>query len=110
MTRKEQIKEAARNETGKYPNACITYHAFVMGAMWADEHPAWISVEDALPQETNMYIVVHHNVVCTMWWYDGLEEWAEIFVDEYENLQSRKMDGVTHWMPTPQAPKEGGER
>ena len=64
----------------------------------------WISVEDELPEETNMYIVVHHNVVCTMLWYDSLEEWADIYVDENECVQSRKMDGVTHWMPLPQPP------
>ena len=70
------------------------------------ELPHWISVEDELPKETNMYVVVNHNVVCTMWWYDNLEEWAEIYVDENEHLQSRQMDGVTHWMPTPAPPKE----
>lgn len=66
--------------------------------------PHWISVEDELPKETNMYIVVHHNVVCTMTWYDNLKEWADIYVDENECVQSRQMDGVTHWMPLPEPP------
>lgn len=77
---------------------------------FGQQHPRWISVEDELPKETNMYIVVHHNVVCTMWWYDNLEEWAEIYVDENEYLQSRQMDGVTHWMALPAPPKKGGEQ
>lgn len=41
-----------------------------------------------------------------MWWYDNLEEWAEIYVDENECVQSRQMDGVTHWMPMPLPPME----
>lgn len=74
---------------------------FDAGAEQADTHQNWISVEEELPKETNMYIVVHCGVVCTMWWYDNIEEWAEIYVDENEFLQSRRMDGVTHWMPLP---------
>ncbi len=59
-----------------------------------------------MPKETNMYIVVHHNVVCTMLWYDNLKEWADIYVDENECVQSRQMDGITHWMPLPAPPME----
>ena len=108
MTRDEEIKEAAVSfcKAEEAPNgfAFIPQSSFIVGALWADSHPHWISVEDELPKETNMYIVVHHNVVCTMLWYDSLEEWADIYVDEDEFVQSRKMDGVTHWMPLPLPP------
>ena len=116
MTRQEELNEAWCKYMGKCSTEIMQALAFAL--RWCDAHPNWISVEDELPQETNMYIVVHHNVVCTMWWYDGLEEWAEIFVDECEYLQSRKMDGVTHWQHLPAPPssseipnnhKEGGE-
>jgi hypothetical protein len=112
MTREEEIKKAAKEIAQGIEDwelAADIEDAFIEGAWWADSHPHWISVEDEMPKETNMYIVVHYNVVCTMWWYDGVEEWAEIYVDENEDIQSRRMENITHWMPLPQPPKEGGE-
>lgn len=107
MTRQEQLNEAWCKYRGKFSTEIM--HALAFAMRWCDAHPAWISVEDELPKETNMYIVVHHNVVCTMSWYANLEEWAEIYVDENECVQSRQMYGITHWMPLPQPPKKGGE-
>lgn len=102
MTRQEQITKAATAKSrGETP---YFFDAFIAGAQWADAHPHWISVEDELPKETNMYIVMHYDVAYTMWWYNGVEEWAEIYVDENGYIQSRQMDGVTHWMPLPKMP------
>lgn len=104
MKRQDELNESWCKYRGKCSTEII--HALAFALRWCDEHPHWIIVEDELPKETNMYIVVHHNVVCTMTWYDNLKEWADIYVDENECVQSRQMDGVTHWMPLPEPPEK----
>lgn len=103
MTREEEIKEVAQKEMSKYPNFCITAPAFRMGAEWADAHPHWISVEDELPKENGRYLV-----------FNGITKDQEIFVYSngiwWYNADRRPNGIVTHWMPLPQAPKEGGEK
>lgn len=100
MTRQEKKEELI----GLFLHGAITIGDLIDECFEFGQQPSWISVEDELPKETNMYIVVHHNVVCTMTWYDNLKEWADIYVDENECVQSRQMDGVTHWMALPLPP------
>ena len=102
MNKESFINEALQHMLHKQTSLVDIINAAIEYGQANANH--WISVEDGLPKETNMYLVIHHNVVCTMWWYDNLEEWAEIYVDENENIQSRKMDGITHWQHLPQPP------
>lgn len=73
------------------------YVAHKAGSKWADEHPHWISVKEELPPQGECVLVTN-----------GKSYW--------QNLYSHKEKGwavndtsVTHWMPLPPPPKEGGE-
>ena len=84
---------------GRYPMICQSTRETEEG------HAAgqWISVEDELPAHaiTPCLIYADGTIELADWSYDkyGLEWW--FYVDgEYET-------GVTHWMPLPEAPKEG---
>ena len=97
MTRQEQIEKAALDEKRV---ALSTYQrAFELGAKWADEHPAWISVADELPKREGDYSDFSIRVLATdgkdvdkaMLQNDGTWFTHDLWV--FEN--------VTHWMPLP---------
>lgn len=76
----------------------------------------WISVEDRLPGENGQYIVTacdegepydmmiwNDTVVVCAEYYNGCWTWEE-------NGTEYDLNGiVTHWMPLPTNPKDGGE-
>ena len=101
MTREEQIYEASdkyesyRESLGvKDPIALDEIgEAFYTGAEWADAHPQdrWISVEDEQPEDGKVYLVYHKDgTIYFSRYYPGCP--------------------ITHWMPVPRPPKEGGEK
>lgn len=75
---------------------------FAAGVEWAG--PKWISVEDDLPA-----YVIDSFLVC---YDDGLVGIADWSHDLWENNWwfhtdgEYDIDGITHWMPLPKAPKE----
>ena len=78
--------------------------------------PRWIPVEERLPEKHSEYIVCACDegepideriwgdtvVVCADY-YDGAFTWSE------GNTEYDISDIVTHWMPLPEAPKEGNQ-
>ena len=96
--REQQIKEAARQRANQYDHPSKwsdTYYGFIDGAKWADQHPAWVSVEEKLPKEKGAYL----------FHFDDGQTRVEGYFPE---LHLSKC--VTHWMPLPQPPvKKGGE-
>jgi hypothetical protein len=59
MSRKEQIKEAAKQRADQYDHPSKwndTYYGFIDGAHWADSYPNWISVDEELPKEEGAYL------------------------------------------------------
>lgn len=92
MTREEQIKEAAYEAKAKhigYGDSVV--YAFIDGAIWADSHPHWISVDDELPKENGRYLFYHTITGVQSAYY-------------YNDLTLDK--AVTHWMPLPAPPSE----
>ena len=69
-------------------------NGFHVGAMWADAHPHWISVEDELPKKDGRYL-----------FYD---ETSGVYTSAYY-VEFSLLGSITHWMPLPQAPKGGEE-
>lgn len=62
---------------------------------FGQQQPRWISVEDELPKKDGKYL-----------FYDEiLGVQASIYYDGCALTNS-----ITHWMPTPQPPKKGGEK
>ena len=61
---------------------------------FGQHHPHWISVEDELPKENGRYLFYHDKIGVQLAYY-------------YNDLSLDK--AVTHWMPLPEAPKEGGK-
>ena len=61
--------------------------------------PKWISVEERLPDGPGEVLVVLHGCVVEAWYCgDGEFETGSGLV--------LRNDGVTHWMPLPEPPKE----
>lgn len=102
MTREEQIQKAAIKyvEQG-FPDIFIA--GFLYGAMWADKHPHWISVEDELPPENGK---TQQSV--SVWATDGLtsgefrynfdtKTWTDMWGDPFD---------ITHWIQLPQQPRK----
>jgi hypothetical protein len=61
----------------------------------------WISVEDRLPEDDNLYIVCRtiypHQIVFEARWKDG--KWLSV-------VESKQLNYITHWQPLPAPPKE----
>lgn len=111
MTRKQQIKLAAIDAYGT--TNCRAAEHFVAGAVWADAHTNWISVEDALPkiEEANFEWVGSEDVLALLWNGDisvGRYERDNISGEYYWTLYNVDKDHqVTHWQHLPQPPKKG---
>lgn len=106
MTREERINSALlpilekMREHGATDEMCKMYdNGFHVGAMWADAHPHWISVEDELPPITQW--VLTYNPTYDEYHFD---------VERYGRGENLVDFGVTHWMPLPQVPKKGGDQ
>lgn len=89
MTREERIEQESKKQ-----RTVSEEIAFQKGAKWADDNPAWISVEDKLPEEENYYLVSDGISVLRYWVDRG---W----------VPSGLSDDITHWMPLPNPPKKG---
>ena len=97
MTRTEQIwDEACR----RYADSKMR-NVFVAAVVWADSHPQWISVKDALPPENGK---TQQSV--SVWATDGLtsgefrynfdtKTWTNVWGDPFD---------ITHWMALPPLP------
>lgn len=75
------------------------YLGFIHGAEWADSHPHWISVEDELPPIGGIVLVAIP--------LGGELSVLPLSIKNESDFEY--LSGMTHWMPLPQAPKEGGE-
>lgn len=106
MTREELRKIAmcyAHDELKDSHSAVeeVVAAAFIDGVDYADAYPRWISVEDELPKEGDYVLICNNRGLMTTSLYEG-KEWviSETFLAV----------NVTHWMPMPQPPKEGGNQ
>lgn len=61
----------------------------------------WISVKDRLPED-NTDVLVYHGSLISIYSYMGHNEWE----DDYGYFSRTDDDGITHWMPLPEPPKE----
>lgn len=107
MTRKEQIEQAAIAVYGTIN--CRAAEHFVAGAVWADAHPYWISVEDVLPKMgEDVLILTPQNLVhIAAYKYRDLQTKAHVFVS---GIDGYSWNNITHWQHLPQPPKKGGEK
>ena len=119
MTREEQIRKAAHSgndnvHAEQYPIPGVAdmfngYFAtcFELGAKWADQHPQWISVEEKLPEETEVVLGVREGGTdVEMYRFMGFNESANTFDWEWHPYYRAVVDDVTHWMPLPAAPRK----
>ena len=120
VARQEELNEAWCKYRGKCSTEIIQALAFAL--RWCDEHPNWISVEDyatdelpPLMNEKDPYgESVHVLFVVEL---DGIQFISKGCFDydsgmwhALETDCSYCKENVTHWMPLPQPPKEGGEQ
>jgi hypothetical protein len=78
----------------------------------ASDSPAWIRIEDSLPNELRFVLlvigfdesdikqVVHHG------YYLGAGSWSIMGSIKTKTKEAGLISGVTHWMPLPEPPKE----
>lgn len=116
MTRKEQIREAASKWAGNSAIRQWLITAFETGVNYADKHPInpWISVKGKLPERYLPVIVSFelHNADGTIG-HDCCAAFLNIngeWIAFGYNVQNATIyPKVTHWMPIPELPEEGGE-
>ena len=112
MTREEQIVEAGKTAAegkefsvlvNKQRRTMSAYEiGFIDGAKWADSHPAWVSVEERLPEhneEENGLISYSPVLVCL---YDGYR--TESYYNDIRGEWGDYDGEVEYWMPMPPAP------
>ena len=119
MTREEEIKKQAEKKAlepsrlmhpyAKQYKVMSAYEiGFIEGAVWADAHPHWISVEDEMPKGGFAIITNGDDVLVGKYNFEkGLWGVRNKTMFAYTLLPANWK--VTHWMPLPQAPKKGGE-
>ena len=88
MDRREQIRTAAekasRGVGGNWEHIRKGAELwFIRGAIWADSHPNWISVEEELPKEKGKYMFRLSN--------------GDMYYETYYP-KLKLLDNVTHWM------------
>lgn len=118
MKRQEELNEAWCKYRGKCSTEIMQALAFAL--RWCDEHPAWISVEDALPPKRQR-VIAYNGVTNRIAWVLEDGSWiAE--THQWKNQWKRncfKTYPVTHWQHLPQPPssseipnnhKKGGEQ
>lgn len=110
MTREEEIKKQAEKKALE-PSRLIHPYAkqykvmsayeigYIEGAVWADAHPHWISVEDELPPIGGIVLVAIP--------FGGELSVLPLSIKNEKDLEC--LLGMTHWMPLPQLP-EGSEQ
>lgn len=77
---------------------------------WLNEQPTvnpykWISVEDRLPEENTDVLIYRggfRDDLMNVYTYMGHNEWE----DEYGYWSRTDDEGITHWMPLPEPPKD----
>lgn len=113
MTRDEEIIQASDEWTYQKPPQyselvynthkamCAYQVGFIDGAVWADRHPHWISVEDELPEE-NKWVLTYNGTSINLLMLAGNGGWYDHSVVKHLN--------ITHWMQLPEQPKKGGKQ
>ena len=92
MTRAKEITKEAKKfakEIDDWEIAEDVQDAFEQGAVWADAHPHWISVEDELPPVNEAFIAYWNNF---------------IIVQQGRDERFGNNKHISHWMPLPEAP------
>lgn len=94
MKRQDELNEAWCKYRGKCSTEII--HALAFALKWFDEHPAWISVEDELP-ERNKWVLTFNGSSINLLMLASNGNWYDHSVAQHRN--------VTHWMALPSPPE-----
>ena len=95
MAREEKIFKAMCDAEWGTMDIKTLDAAFLKGARWADAHPNWISVDDALPEENEVVIA-----------FDDRQ--GTLFTKRQTIIERNlytKSNKITHWMRIPAPPK-----
>lgn len=111
MDRNEQRQEAAEAHAGKVwqddagiEQKCLSMTDFYAGAKWSDENPAWVSIEDRLPDKGEDVLVTIAGSDYVMEGFYRGRNWqrkAHVF---HCYKDGNLWYNITHWMPKPKAP------
>ena len=72
-----------------------------------NSYPAWISVKNQLPEKLIDVLVLDGNCKKIAHLSDGRicqDSWKTDYIDQFGERET--LNGVTHWMPLPNVPKE----
>ncbi len=87
MKRQDELNDAWCKYRGKCSTEILQALAFAL--RWCDAHPAWISVEDELPEQ-NKWVLTYNGTSINLLMLAGNGNWYDHSVTQHRN--------VTHWM------------
>jgi hypothetical protein len=100
----DEIYECIKYNTGSYDDdarSCAEILYDYLGYRKSE----WISVEDRLPEENTDVLIYRGGFrgdLMNVYTYMGHNEWE----DEYGYWSITDDEGITHWMPLPEPPKD----
>lgn len=124
MTREEEIRQASIEWKKVNNPVCVcgdiidrlnVYYEFIEGAKWADKHPKdpWISVKDKLPSEGIQVLTINQKGLVALsyykdglWWQTRCVRWDTTTGGRTKIEWIDMNTDITHWMPTPEQPKQ----
>lgn len=87
MKRQDELNEAWCNYRGKCSTEIL--HALAFALRWCDQHPAWISVEDELPEQ-NRWVLTYNGTSINLLMLAGNGNWYDHSVAQHRD--------ITHWL------------
>ena len=72
------------------------------------EVPTWIPVSERLPEQDGRYLCIYRfNSNTNLTFTSVLDYYATDEVPHFQHMLNNDYARVTHWMPLPEAPKDG---
>ena len=95
MTQKQLIDQFC-----EFRGKCTTDDVVALNFAYEMLAPRWISVEEELPKNKELVFITDGEYTDTGFYEYTFDEWQPC---------EKWLGDITHWMPLPQSPKEGGE-
>ena len=110
MTQREEFSRAFLHSGLAYRDKLLCKalwnKGFLLGAKSTKVQPQWVAVSERLPEEDGTYFCLGHGGAPFVCLFRTTKYEGKIWL---RSTGTRRIDGITHWMPLPAAPVKDGE-